>query len=134
MQIKDRYIYPAIFSYDDDGIVITFPDLPGCISQADDDQEALFMARDAMALWLHYHESENLEIPTPSRPLEIKHEAHQIVNLIDVYMPLYRESINNQYERKSVTIPQYLIIEGKREGLNFSQILQEALKNKLGLK
>ena len=28
--VKDRYIYPAIFDYAEDGISIEFPDLPGC--------------------------------------------------------------------------------------------------------
>ncbi len=45
---KDRYIYPAIFDYDDDGIAVEFSDLPGCFTCGDNDEEALHMAKEAM--------------------------------------------------------------------------------------
>lgn len=39
---KDRYIYPALFDYDDDGITVTFPDLPGCITCGNTDEEGSY--------------------------------------------------------------------------------------------
>ena len=45
---KDVYIFPAIFDYAEDGISIEFPDLPGCLSCADTDEEALYMAKDVL--------------------------------------------------------------------------------------
>ncbi|WP_044481900.1 type II toxin-antitoxin system HicB family antitoxin [Paenibacillus antibioticophila] len=44
--MKDRYVYPAVFDYADDGISIEFPDLPGAITCGDTDEEALYMAKD----------------------------------------------------------------------------------------
>ncbi len=38
---KESYIFPVIFTFDDDGITIEFPDLPGCISYADTLDEAV---------------------------------------------------------------------------------------------
>lgn len=38
---RDIYVFPAIFTFDDDGITIEFPDLPGCISCADTLDEAV---------------------------------------------------------------------------------------------
>ena len=35
--LKDHYSYVSIFSYDEDGISIEFPDLPGCYPCADKD-------------------------------------------------------------------------------------------------
>nr|WP_290912190.1 type II toxin-antitoxin system HicB family antitoxin [Anoxybacillus sp.] len=49
---KDRYIYPAIFDYDSDGICVEFPDLPGCFTCGDKEEEALQMAKEALALHL----------------------------------------------------------------------------------
>lgn len=50
---KDRYLYPAIFDYNEDGIPVTFPDLPGCITFGTNDGEAVLMAKEAMALHLY---------------------------------------------------------------------------------
>lgn len=47
---KDRYIFPAIFDYADDGISIEFPDSPGCLPCAHDTEEAHKNAREAMGL------------------------------------------------------------------------------------
>ena len=50
---KDRYVYPAVFDYADDGISVSFPDLPGALTCGDTDEEALRMARECMALHLY---------------------------------------------------------------------------------
>jgi len=42
---KDKYVYPAIFSYDNDGISVEFPDLPGCYTCAENTDEAIMMAQ-----------------------------------------------------------------------------------------
>lgn len=49
---KGRYMYPAIFTYADDGISIRFPDLDGCFLCATTDELALKNAQEAMALHL----------------------------------------------------------------------------------
>ncbi len=48
--MKNTYIYPAIFHYADDGISISFPDLPGCFSAGDTEEGALSMAQEALSL------------------------------------------------------------------------------------
>ena len=50
--MKDRYSYVAIFNYADDGISISFPDLPGCYPCAHTTEEALKNAKEAMGLHL----------------------------------------------------------------------------------
>lgn len=53
------------------GYVIVFPDLPGCVTQAETLNEIVPMAEDARALWLEAaYEQEGLEIPLPSYPEE----------------------------------------------------------------
>ena len=129
------YTYPAIFNYAPDGISIFFPDFPGCLSCADDNSEAMFMARDALAGWLYILEREGLPIPQPSDILTVQHETNQAVVLVDVNMKAYRA---RQREVKNInkmcTVPEWLVHEADEAGLNFSKTLQEALMDKLGIK
>lgn len=66
--LKDRYSYVAVFSYDDDGICIEFPDLPGCYPCADagDTEMALKNAKEAMGLHIWGMEQDNEELPAPT--------------------------------------------------------------------
>ena len=130
---KDNYIYPAIFNYDDDGISIKFPDLPGCFSCGFSTEEAIRNAREALGLHLFNMEDDNDLIPEPSDILGIKHEPNQAVVYIDVFMPRVRDSINNKAVTKAVTVPQWLLNAGKKADINFSQTLQDALMEKLGI-
>ena len=137
--MQDYYLFPAVFHYADDGISISFPDLPGCLSCADKNNlfQALYMAQDALECWIYSAERDNELVPEPSDIFKIKKNlaSNEIVIPVKIFMPPVRERAkNNKSINKTVTLPQWLIIEGKRGGLNFSQILQEALKNKLGLK
>lgn len=76
---KDYYMYPAIFDYAADGISISFPDLHGCFSCADSDQEAMHMAKDTMGLYLFRMEKDNYDIPEPTPLNKINIEANQKV-------------------------------------------------------
>ncbi|MBN1035800.1 UNVERIFIED_ORG: HicB family protein [Clostridium botulinum] len=133
MNAKDMYVFPAIFTYDNDGISIEFPDLPGCLSCADTTHEAIKMAKEALALHLYGMEEDNENIPkdTPINNLTLL--ENQIPMLIEVYMPLYRTAIENQSIKKTLTIPQWLNKLAEKNEINFSQILQAALKEQLGI-
>lgn len=87
MSRKEKYTYPAIFDYADDGITITFPDLPGCISCGFSDEEALHMAKDAMSGYIYTSENDNVKLaePTPLKLIKIKN--NQRIQLIEIYMP-----------------------------------------------
>lgn len=132
--MKDRYIYPAIFDYAEDGISIEFPDLPGCLSCADTDEEALYMAKDVLGLWMDNLERDKELIPQASRLEDIQLESNQRSVLIEVWMPTIRKAINNKSIKKTLTIPQWLDIRAREEDINFSFILQEALKKELNIK
>ena len=134
--MKEVHTFPAIFNYAPDGISIKFPDLPGCLSCADNNDEAAYMAADALALRLYSDEQDGIAIPEPTDVLTLKStlEANQIVTLVRVDMKKIRAEHENKAVNKMVTIPQWLINEGKEAGVNFSQTLQEALMDKLGIK
>lgn len=131
--MKDKYVYPALFSYDEDGISIEFPDLPGCFSCADTDEEALYMAEDVLGLWMVELEEDNEEIPAPTNLKDIEVEDNQKTALISVWMPTVRKAINNKSIKKTLTIPQWLDIMAREKDINFSYILQEGLKKELNL-
>lgn len=131
---KDYYVYPAIFTYEDDGISVEFPDLPGCLTCADTTEDAIKMAKEALGLHLYDIEEENEPIPTASSINDLCLEKNQIPILIDINMVLHRKAIENTSVKKTLTIPQWLNKEAERHNINFSQVLQEALKEQLHFK
>lgn len=131
---KDYYVYPAIFTYEDDGISVEFPDLPGCLTCADTTEDAIKMAKEALGLHLYDIEEENETIPTASNISDLSLEKNQIPILIDINMVLHRKAIENTSVKKTLTIPQWLNKEAERHNINFSQVLQEALKQQLNFK
>lgn len=130
---KDYYIYPAIFEYAKDGISVSFPDLPGCISCAKTDEEALYMAKDALGLYIACSEEDNQEVKKPSKLNEIKLKENQRAVLIEVNMPLFREAVQNTSVKKTLTIPKWINDLAERNNINFSQLLQMAIKDNLGI-
>jgi hypothetical protein len=48
-------------------------------------------------------------------------------------MPPVRDRINNKVVKKTLTIPQWLNVEAERQGVNFSMVLQNGLKQYLHL-
>lgn len=131
--LKDRYIYPAIFDYADDGISIEFPDLPGCLPCAHTTEDAIKNAREALGLHLYCMEKDKDEIPEPTPIDKIKLESNQAVVLVEVWMPLIRDAIENRSVKKTLTIPKWLNDLAEDKDVNFSHILQEALKDRLGV-
>lgn len=136
MVVKDRYVYPAVFDYAEDGISVEFPDLPGCITCGDTEEEALRMARDALALHLYSLEQDGDEIPAPTPAHQIKLEKGrtQAVVLIEVWMPPFRDEMEEKAVKKTVTLPKWLRDLGEEKNVNFSRLLQDALKSYLGVK
>ena len=131
--MKDTYLFTAILSYDDDGISIEFPDIPGCFSCADTTEEAARNAREALGLHLWGMEKDNDEIPNPTDISMLKLERKQVPLLVEAFMPPIRERQNNRFVKKTLSIPAWLNAEAERVGVNFSQLLQTSLKEHIGI-
>ena len=131
--LKDRYSYVAVFSYDEDGISIEFPDLPGCYPCADkDDTEgALKNAREALGLHIWGMEQDGEELPTPTPITALHLEANEVPALIEVFMPPIREKINSRFVKKTLSLPAWLAAKADEDGVNCSRIFQLALMNYL---
>lgn len=127
------YVFPAIFTPSEGGYAIRFPDLPGTNSQGKDMADAIYMARDALAMWIDFLMDEGEEIPQASAPGVVKLEHGQFVTMIDTDMEAYRRRKNSKAVKKTVTIPAWLNEEAEAHKVNFSAILQEGLKKYIGM-
>lgn len=130
---KDRYVYPAVFHYAEDGISVEFPDLPGCFTCGDTTEEAMLMAKEALSLHLYGMEKDNDEIPVPSDLTSIKTAPNEQIALIEVFMPPFRDGMENKAVKKTLTIPKWLNDIAEKQNINFSQVLQSGIKQHLGI-
>lgn len=126
------YTFPAYFYYDDDGISIDFPDLPGCLPCAQTSEEAFHNAAEALGLHLFGMEQDQDTIPSPTPVRELHPEDGAVITMIEVFMPSVRDRINNKVVKKNLTLPSWLNREAEAANVNFSLVLQEGLKRYLG--
>lgn len=127
-----KYVYPAVFTKEDDGkYSVMFRDLEGCYTCGDDIEHAIEMAEDVLALVLYGYEKDGKKIPVPSDQKTIKVNSNEFVNYIKCDTLEYRKLYSNKSVRKNVTLPEWLNTEAETLKLNFSQVLQEALMQKI---
>ncbi|MDO4832293.1 MAG: type II toxin-antitoxin system HicB family antitoxin [Clostridia bacterium] len=125
-----KYVYSAIFTkLENDEYSVEIPDLPGCITCGYGLAETIFMASDAMAMWLWDAENKKENIPKSKKIESV--EKNQFVNLIVADTDDYRKRHENRAVKKTLSIPSWLNSEAEQAGVNFSQVLQEALREKL---
>jgi len=131
----DKRIYFAVFEPDDEseGYTVTFPDLPGCITEGDSFEEAAANAREALELHLWGMEQDGDEIPTPSKPESITTPPGAFLVPIEAWMDLVRNEMAQQSVNTMVTMPRWLKEAAQKAGINFSQLLQEVVKERLGI-
>lgn len=129
----EKLFYPAIFhKAEGGGFWISFPDLPECFTEGDDMKQAYEMAVEALGLALVNRKEEKEEIPVPSEIDKIQNEEGIFV-VIEFDMQEYLRKHNAKAVKKTLSIPQWLNEEATAMGINFSQVLQEALMNKLNI-
>ncbi len=131
MKNIERYFYPAVFTYEpDQEIAVVFPDL-NCATSGINDDDALLSARELLGCVLYGLEEDEEEIPAPTPLSEIKTDKNERAVLIDVYMPSIRLAQVNRSISRTVTLPAWLNAAALERNINFSQVLQEALKSQL---
>ena len=130
-----KYAYTAVFTPEEGGFSVDFPDIQGCYTCGDDMADAIYMAQDVLCLTLYDMEQDNIPVPAASRPRDIKITKEQFTSVIAVDTETYRRFYeNNKAVKKTLTIPMWLNERAERENVNFSGILQEALKKRLRIK
>lgn len=134
MKKPDSYCYPAILTYEEGfEIAVTFPDLPGCATSGKTEQEAINMANEALGLHLWGMEQDNENIPVPSKIADIELNKNECIAMVSVFMPSVRCAMENRSVNRTVTLPAWLNSLGIKNKVNFSLVLQNALKNELNI-
>ena len=134
-----RNVYPVFFTKTNDKVLVEVPDLD-ILTEGNDMNDAIDMARDAIELKCVSLEGDKEEIPNPSniKDLNINNgtfadEGETVVSFVDVDSTEYRKKIDTRTVRRNVALPSWLNYEAEQAGVNVSRILQEALMSTLKL-
>ncbi len=125
-----KLIYPAVFypfSDGSGGYVVEFPDLPGCVTEGKNLEEAFEMATDAASGWVLDELEEGNPVPKASNYEDVVSREYGQINMVLLDMDAYAEKYGEKAVRKNVTIPAWLNTFAEKQKINFSQVLQEAL-------
>lgn len=133
--------YPACFLKEENGYSVIFPDLNYLSTCGDSLEEAFALAVDCLAGYLYWLKQENETAPPPSvlseidikdvmRELEVESEE-AFVNMVTVDVNEYAKIHFEKAVKKTLTIPAWLNKMALERNINFSQVLQEALKERL---
>lgn len=109
------------------------PDFPGCVSSGRDLAEACDMILDAANFWACDIETDGRPMPTITPYHEVEHEENDILQIVNVDTDTYRALNDNRAVRKNVSLPAWMVAMAERRGINCSQVLQEALAEKMGV-
>lgn len=127
-----KHFYPVIFHKEETGSYSVFvPDLPGCNTEGETLDEAYEMVADAIGLYLEGIKEE--EYPVRSDPKMITVEENEFVALVEFNKLEYDKKYNTKAVKKTLTIPAWLNEYAEKENVNFSGVLQDALKSKLNV-
>ena len=123
-----EYVYPAIFHSNEDGsFSITYPDLPGCITEGKSLANAMYMAQSALTQWIEYLTDKEQKIPQASDLKSIETTTGEFVNLIRADVK------DGRAVKRTVSIPKWMDDKVTEIGLSLSRVLQDALKERFNI-
>ena len=129
----NKLFYPAVFHRAaEGGFWVSFPDFPECLTEGDDMTQAYEMAVAALGLALVSRKKEKEELPIPSEMDQVIVDDGVLV-VIEFDMLEYQRKHNSKAVKKTLSIPEWMNEEAVARGVNFSQVLQEALMSKLNI-
>lgn len=128
-----KYVYPAILTQEDDGIIVSFPDVEGARTDGATMEEALENAEDVLNLMLLTMEEKHMDIkpPTPIASLDVPKGS--TVALVRADTLAYSKKVDTRAVRKSVSIPAWMDSLAREHNLNFSNVLQNAICRELNI-
>ncbi|MCD8346590.1 MAG: type II toxin-antitoxin system HicB family antitoxin [Lachnospiraceae bacterium] len=136
-------IYPACFYKEENGYSVIFPDLNWLSTCGDTLENAMEMAVDCLAGYIYTSRMDGEKIPEPSAintidPVAVAKEVdpdsppeEAFVNMVSVDVSEYARIHFEKSVKKTLSIPAWLNKAALQKGINFSQVLQEALIYKL---
>ena len=132
--MKDTYTFPCIIKFDEEDKIyyVRFPDIEEAFTDGDSLKEAIYNAQEVLGLVIYEREKMGREIPKATESM-IKTEDNESLSYISVWMPLVRDRIEEKSVKKTLTIPKWLNDVAEENNVNFSQLLQVAIKKHIGL-
>jgi predicted RNase H-like HicB family nuclease len=129
----NKMFYPAIFHKEGNGFWVSFPDFPECFTEGDNMEEAYRMAVEALGLAITSRKNEKEALPIPTTPdkLDVK---EGVLVVIEFDLIEYCKRHNSKAVKKTLSIPEWMNEAATEMGINFSQVLQEALMIKIRTK
>ncbi len=131
--ILKKVFYPVIFHIEDKGYSTFVPDLEGCYSQGDNMSEAVEMTQKAIGLMLEDYLEDSKTLPLPSKIENIKKDKNDFIVMVEFDPVSYLEKNNNKSIKKTLTILNWLNLIAEKNRVNFSQLLQKAIRQELNL-
>lgn len=128
-----KYVYPALFVKEDESIIVTFPDLEDTFTDGATMQEAFENAEDVLNLMLWNREEEKDDIPMPSSPEQITVPQEATLAMIKADTLAYRKLHDQKTIRRSITLPNRLDTIAREHNINFSQLMQNAIRRECGI-
>jgi len=124
--MKKKYAYPAIFEKEETGYFVDFPDIDPCYTEGETLEEAVFMAHDVLESRIAVALERGEKLPPPSKIEDLSGDVVMLI-VADI------ENIKSmtRFVKKTLSIPYWLNLAAEKEHINFSRVLQEALKDKL---
>ncbi len=126
-----KFFYPAIFEPEDVGFSVYVPDIPGCMTQGDTLDDALSMVQDAIGLMLE--DIAEKDYPVSSSPSSIHPQGSQFVMMVPFDKLAYDKKYNSKSVKKTLSIPAWLNNLALEQNINFSNLLQNALRRELNI-
>jgi len=123
-----KKLYPVIFHSEDTGYSVSVPDMPGCVTQGETIEETLKMICDAIGLYL-----DGEELPDATAPEKLKVAEGDFVMMVEYDSMDYAKRHNNHAVKKTLSIPAWLNDLAEAAHVNFSKVLQDALKKQLNV-
>ncbi|MDR1702799.1 MAG: type II toxin-antitoxin system HicB family antitoxin [Sporomusaceae bacterium] len=129
-----KYVFPVILTPEETGLyAANFPDLASCYTQGSDLADVLDASADVLALTLYNLEENNQPIPQPTPINNLRIVEGQITSLICADTIEYRKFYAHKAVKKTLTIPAWLNTIAEKKEINFSAVLQKALKEELSI-
>ena len=126
--MKNIY-YPVVFHPEETGYSVSVPDIEGCYTQGETMDEAIEMVQDAIGLMVE----DCAELPSASDPSAVRVAGHDFVVVVPFDVLAYKRKTYTRAVKKTLSLPSWLNEAAEAAHINFSGVLQEALKSKLNI-
>lgn len=123
-----EYVYPALFHPNSDGTyTVTYPDLPGCITEGKSLENAMYMAQTALSQWVEFAAEQKESLPAPSAVKALPSAEEEFITLIRA------EIKSDRAVKRTVSLPKWMDDKVAEVGLSLSRVLQDALKERFSV-